>query len=38
MPASRLTDDFADMIADGPAVSFLAKAALSAAAIRDILA
>jgi CheY-like chemotaxis protein len=29
--------DFADMIADSPAVSFLSKAGLSAAAIRDIL-
>ena len=31
-------DDFADMIADGPAVSFLPKAELSGAAIRGILA
>jgi CheY-like chemotaxis protein len=31
-------DDFADMIADSPAVSFLPKAALSGAAIRGILA
>lgn len=30
-------DDFADMIADSPAVSFLPKAALSAAAICGIL-
>jgi len=30
-------DDFADMIADSPAVSFLPKSALSGAAIRDIL-
>ena len=30
-------DDFADMVADSPAVSFLPKAALSAAAIRGIL-
>jgi CheY-like chemotaxis protein len=30
-------DDFADMIADSPAVSFLAKADLSGAAIRAIL-
>lgn len=30
-------DDFADMIADSPAVSFLAKAAVSGTAIRDIV-
>ena len=30
-------DDFADMVADSPAVSFLPKAALSATAIRAIL-
>ena len=30
-------DDFAEMIADSPAVSFLPKAALSGAAIRGIL-
>jgi DNA-binding NarL/FixJ family response regulator len=31
-------DDYADMIADSPAVSFLPKASLSGAAIRGILA
>jgi CheY-like chemotaxis protein len=31
-------DDFADLIADSPAVSFLPKPSLSAAAIRGILA
>jgi CheY-like chemotaxis protein len=31
-------DDFADLIADSPAISFLSKAALSAAAIWSILA
>lgn len=31
-------DDFEDMIADSPAVSFLPKASLSGTAIRDILA
>jgi hypothetical protein len=31
-------DDFAEMIADSPAVSFLPKAGLSGAAIRVILA
>jgi len=30
-------DDFADMIADSPAVAFLPKAGLSAAAIRGVL-
>jgi hypothetical protein len=30
-------DDFADMIADSPAVSFLPKAGLSGAAIRGVL-
>ncbi|HET9894441.1 MAG TPA: response regulator [Streptosporangiaceae bacterium] len=31
-------DDFEDLIADSPAISFLPKASLSGAAIRDILA
>jgi hypothetical protein len=31
-------DDFADLIADSPAISFLPKAGLSGAAIRGILA
>ncbi len=37
MISSHAEDDYADLIADSPAAGFLAKAELSAAAIRRIL-